>query len=156
MTRSTKRTRARALPRPAAAAADVQARLARDGQRLTPQRTAVLGYLRGARHHPTAEDVYVAVRGELPQVSLATIYNSLEMLVRRGLASKLTSGDGAARYDIRTDLHSHLRCLRCDRVEDLDAVPDRRWLRSISTRGFRATGFRFELVGYCRTCQQAP
>ena len=58
----------------------------------------------------------------LPRVSLATVYNALELFVRTGLASKLTYGDAAARYDIRTP--------NC-----------------------RATGFRFEVLGRCRSCR---
>lgn len=124
------------------------------GQRTTPQREAVYGYLAAVRDHPTAEDVYLAVRQRLPRVSLATVYKALELLVQRGLASKLTYGDAAARYDIRTDVHSHARCLACGRVTDIDAVPAPRWIRGIHTRDFTATGFRFEILGRCRACRR--
>jgi Fe2+ or Zn2+ uptake regulation protein len=109
--------------------------------------------LRGVHHHPTAEDVYVAVRRRLPRVSLATVYNALELLVRTGLASKLSYGDAAARYDIRTDAHSHARCLGCGRVDDVEARPTARWLAGIRTGNFTATGFRFEILGHCRDCR---
>jgi len=86
-------------------------------------------------------------------VSLATVYNALELLVRSGLAGKLTYGDAAARYDIRTDVHSHARCLGCGRVDDVEARPGARWLAGIRTRNFTATGFRFEILGHCRDCR---
>jgi Fe2+ or Zn2+ uptake regulation protein len=123
------------------------------GRRSTRQRQAVYDYLRGVHHHPSAEDVYLAVKRGLPRVSLATVYNALELLVRTGLASKLTYGDAAARYDIRTDVHSHARCLGCGRVDDVEAAPSPRWLRGIRTRNFTATGFRFEILGHCRGCR---
>lgn len=104
-------------------------------------------------HHPTAEDVYLAVRRRLPRVSLATVYNALELFVRTGLASKLTYGDAAARYDIRTDAHAHARCLGCGRVADVEASPSARWLARIRPRDFTATGFRFEILGHCRDCR---
>jgi Fe2+ or Zn2+ uptake regulation protein len=129
-------------------------RLHRAGQRSTPQREIVYGYLSGVRHHPTAEDVYRAVKRRLPRVSLATVYTALEAFVRTGLASKLTYGDGAARYDVRTDAHSHARCLRCGRVVDLEAVPAARWLRRLRARDFTPVGFRFELLGHCRACRR--
>lgn len=110
-------------------------------------------YLRSVHHHPTAEDVYLAVKRRLPRVSLATVYNALELFVRNGIASKLTYGDAAARYDIRTDVHSHARCLQCGRVDDVEATPAPQWLRTIRTRNFTATGFRFEIVGRCRACR---
>jgi Fe2+ or Zn2+ uptake regulation protein len=88
-------------------------------------------------------------------VSLATVYNALELFVDSGLASKLAYGDAAARYDIRTDVHSHARCLGCGRVADVEAIPAARWLRAIRTPGFRATGFRFAVLGRCRACRRA-
>src|SRR5436190_17193291 len=110
------------------------------GQRVTRQREVIYGYLSGTRDHPTAEDVYLGVRRRLPRVSLATVYTALETFVRTGLASKLTYGDGAARYDVRTDAHSHARCLGCGRVVDLEAVPASRWLRRLPPRDFTPVG----------------
>ena len=123
------------------------------GQRLTPQREAVYDYLRRVHDHPTAEEVYLAVKPRIPRVSLATVYKALELLVGCRLASKFTYGNAATRYDIRTDLHSHARCLDCGRVEDLDAAPDRRWVARIKMPGFRVTDFRFELLGQCAACR---
>jgi len=124
------------------------------GRRSTPQREAVYRYLAGVDHHPTAEEVYLAVKRRVPRVSLATVYTALEVLVRSGLASKLTYGDAAARYDVRTDAHSHARCLVCGRVRDLEIVPDAGWVRTLRTPGFEFTGFRFELIGRCATCRR--
>jgi Fe2+ or Zn2+ uptake regulation protein len=56
---------------------------------------------------------------EIPDISLATVYKSLETLVGCGLAVKLTYGDGSARYDGRTDPHPHARCLTCGAVLDV-------------------------------------
>ena len=71
--------------------------------------------------HPTAEDVYQAVRSRIPRISLATVYKALEALVAVGVATKLTAGIGGdrARYDARRDLHYHFRCLRSGTVHDL-------------------------------------
>jgi Fe2+ or Zn2+ uptake regulation protein len=146
----------RTRPRAPALPTEAQRPLDRIGQRSTRQRQAVYEYLRGVHHHPTAEDVYLAVQRRVPRVSLATVYNALELLVRTGLASKLTYGDSAARYDIRTDVHSHARCLACGRVDDVEATPAARWLRTIRPRNFTATGFRFEVLGRCRACRRRP
>ena len=127
--------------------------LERYGQRSTPQREAVYGYLSAVHHHPTAGDVFLAVKRRQPRVSLATVYNALELFVRSGLASKLTYGDAATRYDIRIDVHSHARCLGCGRVDDVEAIPASRWLRAVRPRNFTATGFRFEILGQCRACR---
>ena len=71
------------------------------GRRCTPQRLAVYDHLSRDDRHPTAEDVYNAVKLSIPNVSLATVYKALETLVACNLASKLTAGDGSARYDAR-------------------------------------------------------
>ena len=124
------------------------------GQRFTEQRAAVYRFLAATDQHPTADEVFLHVRGHVPGISLATVYKSLETLVGCGLAVKLAYADGSARYDGRTDPHHHVRCLSCGRVSDIPAsVPDEAVasLRE-ATQGFRVTGFRLELAGYCREC----
>jgi Fe2+ or Zn2+ uptake regulation protein len=75
------------------------------GAHVTKQRLSVYEYLAEVTHHPTAEEVFRSVRQRLPKISLATVYKNLEALVACGAATKLTYGDGAARYDVRTDHH---------------------------------------------------
>lgn len=125
------------------------------GQRFTEQRAAVFRYLRATETHPTADEVFVSVRGQVPGISLATVYKSLETLVGCGLAVKISSGDGSARYDGRTDDHHHIRCLACERILDLpDRVDGSEVARlEASAPGFRVTGYTLELVGYCTHCE---
>lgn len=128
--------------------------LEESGQRFTEQRAAVFRYLLSTDLHPTADEVYLAVREELPAISLATVYKSLETLVGCGLAVKLTYADHSARYDGRTDPHHHARCVVCERVFDLPGeIPDADMdaLRREAS-GFTVTGYRLELSGYCSGC----
>ncbi|HEU0015053.1 MAG TPA: transcriptional repressor [Longimicrobium sp.] len=123
-----------------------------NGQRFTDQRAAVYRFLRGTTEHPTADEVFTAVRGEITDISLATVYKALETLVSCGLAVKLSYGDDSARYDARTDDHCHSRCLRCGIVRDVpgetcSAVP-----RLEVGDGFRVQGYRVEVVGLCSAC----
>lgn len=128
-----------------------------NGQRFTEQRAAVYRFIAGTVSHPTADEVFLAVRGDVPGISLATVYKSLETLVGCGLAVKLTYGDGSARYDGRTDPHHHARCLICDRVFDLPGTLPEGNLEELreSAGGFSVTGFRLELLGYCSECGTA-
>lgn len=124
------------------------------GQRFTDQRAAVFRYLVNTDVHPTADEVYLAVREDLPAISLATVYKSLETLVGCGLAVKLTYADHSARYDGNTEPHHHARCLACGRVLDIAGeIPaaDIEELRQEAS-GFTVTGFRLELSGYCSGC----
>lgn len=128
-----------------------------NGQRFTEQRAAVYRYLVGTDVHPTADEVHLAVREELPAISLATVYKGLETLVSCGLAVKLTYADHSARYDGNTDPHHHARCIACGRVLDLPGeIPDADIdeLRRKAT-GFTVTGYRLELSGYCSGCPPA-
>lgn len=124
------------------------------GQRFTDQRAAVFHYLANTDVHPTADEVFLAVRQELPAISLATVYKSLETLVGCGLAVKLSYADHSARYDGRTDPHHHARCVACERVLDLPGEISRAEIESLrGTAGaFTVTGYRLELSGYCRDC----
>ena len=124
------------------------------GQRFTEQRGAVYRYLADTTIHPTADEVFIAVRRNLPGISLATVYKSLETLVGCGLAVKLTYADHSARYDGRTDPHHHARCVVCGSVTDIpDEVPSQEihTLRNQSSN-FTVTGYHLELFGYCSSC----
>jgi Fur family peroxide stress response transcriptional regulator len=124
------------------------------GFRLTPHREAVHAYLASVDHHPTAEEVYLAVKGQGSRLSLATVYNALEALVAAGLASKLAFGDGSARYDIRTDRHDHIHCLGCGMLRDVPSLLERTPLSNVPGEDFEVTGYRLELIGYCAACRE--
>ncbi len=124
------------------------------GQRFTEQRSAVYRFLLSTDQHPTADEVFLAVRRNLPGISLATVYKGLETLVGCGLAVKLSYGDGSARYDGRTDPHHHARCLACGKVMDIAGrlpVYEIENLRE-QAEGFTVVGYRLELSGYCPDC----
>jgi Fur family transcriptional regulator, peroxide stress response regulator len=124
------------------------------GFRLTPHREAVHAYLASVDYHPTAEEVYLAVKSHGSRLSLATVYNALEALVEAGLASKLAFGDGSARYDIRTDQHDHIHCLGCGFLRDVPALLRRESIGDVPTEGFEVIGYRLEVIGYCAACRQ--
>jgi Fur family transcriptional regulator, peroxide stress response regulator len=125
------------------------------GCRYTAQRAAVFDYLEKVRSHPTAEEVYRAVRRRIPRISLATVYKALEALVEARLATKLTNGDDAARYDCRGEDHYHLRDVESGEIRDLPVAFDPHLLAKIdpqlveklSSDGFQVTGYRLEVLG---------
>jgi Fe2+ or Zn2+ uptake regulation protein len=123
-----------------------------NGQRFTDQRAAVYRFLRGTTDHPSADEVFTAVRGDITDISLATVYKALETLVSCSLAVKLTYGDGSARYDARTDDHYHSRCLVCGQVRDVPGEPQEMLPRIDAGAGFQVRGYRVEVVGLCPAC----
>ena len=91
----------------------------------------------------------------MPRVSLATIYNALDVLVASRLATKLTNGDDSARYDCRCEDHYHLRDVATGEIRDLPLDFDRHLLAKIDPAlveklagaGFQVTGYRLEVLG---------
>jgi Fur family transcriptional regulator, peroxide stress response regulator len=130
--------------------------LTRAGCRYTRQREAVFSYLRSVDCHPTADQVYSAVRARIPNISLATVYKALEALVEAELATKLPDASGPARFDCRCDAHYHLRCLKTGQLRDLPTPFDPYLLEkldphltdSLREQGFEVTGHRLELLGH--------
>ena len=123
--------------------------------RMTPQRQAILEELRRLTSHPTADEVHTLVRRRLPRVSLGTVYRNLEMLSDCGLIQKLEMGGGQRRFDGNTGDHYHVRCVRCERVEDapvkpMPAIDDA--LRKVS--GYEVMGHRLEFIGVCPACRK--
>ena len=89
------------------------------GTPLTPQRLAVLRFLEGNTHHPTAAQILEAVTADFPVVSRATVYNTLSLLEELGALRTVRGGDGTLRYDPNVTPHHHLCCPHCDRLVDL-------------------------------------
>jgi Fe2+ or Zn2+ uptake regulation protein len=114
----------------------------------------VYRFLSSTTSHPNADEVFQEVRNEVPGISLATVYKSLETLVNCGLATKLTYSDGSARYDARMDPHHHARCVSCGKVQDVPGNLTREELASLSRGldGFSVLGYRLEFTGFCRDC----
>jgi len=137
-------------------AENLRSALEQAGWRYTRQRAAVFDYLCSVESHPTAEEVYLAVRRQLPRISLATVYKALEALVASHLVDKLTTGDGPARYDRHNQAHYHFRCLDSGTVHDLPTAYDPQLIdkldpnviADLDKQGFHVTGYRLEVLGH--------
>lgn len=131
--------------------------LRENGHRYTDQRAAVFRLVARSKVHPTAEDVFLSVRTEVPGISLATVYKNLETLVNCGLAKKLNPADGSARFCGRTDPHHHARCLACGGVTDIPGELGGSEIAALRVQasGFHLVGYELELTGYCSDCAPA-
>lgn len=121
----------------------------------TSQRRVILETLLDLDNHPTADQVLEAVSRRRSEISRATVYRTLETLVRMGLIMKTSHPGRVVRYDPHVDRHHHLVCLRCDEVIDvydrrLDALP----LPDLSALGFDVSDYRVQLRGLCRECAE--
>ncbi len=95
-----------------------------NGYKLTPQREITLKVLlENERDHLSAEDVFMLVRQKFPEIGLATVYRTLELLAELNIVQKMNFGDGVARFDLRQEghdhMHHHLVCRVCGALEEI-------------------------------------
>ena len=120
---------------------------------MTPQRSAILDYLKGNTAHPSAEDVYNAVSKNFPSISFATVYNTLEMLRRNGKVLELTIDPQKKRFDPNTEPHHHLICINCKKIVDIHAKYELEVTDTMKS-GFELTGNHIEFYGICPECSK--
>ncbi|OQO68054.1 transcriptional repressor [Enterococcus villorum] len=95
------------------------------GFKLTPQREAtLLVLLENEKEHLSAEEVFFLVKKKSPEIGLATVYRTLEILTDLKVIDKVSFNDGVARYDLRKEgakhFHHHLLCLKCGTIEEVE------------------------------------
>ncbi len=123
--------------------------------RLTTQRQIILEELGKVTSHPTANEVYDMVRKRLPRIGLGTVYRNLELMAESGIILKLEVGGSQKRFDATTESHYHIRCTRCDRVDDID-IPVQYHINEHADRAssYEVLGHHIEFSGICDDCQQ--
>jgi len=127
-------------------------RLREKGIVLTHQRLAVLRFLAKAKDHPTAAEIYKALRKEYPTISQATVYSTLELLKKVGQIRELSIRGNKACFDLMGEPHYHLFCRRCRRVLNVRiSCPP---LKEVSPEGHRIEAVQFYLYGVCADCMR--
>ncbi|MDD3580619.1 MAG: Fur family transcriptional regulator [Desulfobacca sp.] len=130
----------------------MEAALRAAGYRLTPQRAAILAYLAATGSHPSARQVYDEVRQTYPGLSLATVYNTLGILVKSGLL-KVLEFELDNRYETNLTPHINLICTRCGKIQDLVAPLPISAEHLADKVGFQVLDYRMEYYGLCPDCQ---
>ncbi|SFB17075.1 Fur family transcriptional regulator, ferric uptake regulator [Cohnella sp. OV330] len=128
------------------------------GYKLTSQREATVRVLlEYEQDHLSAEEVFMLVREVHPDIGLATVYRTLELLAELHIVEKMNFGDGVARFDLRSDesahMHHHLICTVCGRLKEIKED----WLGELEQRlareyGFQVTDHRLEFTGTYANC----
>lgn len=116
----------------------------------TIQRLAVLDWLYRTKLHPTADQVYSAVRKKFPSISRATVYNTLEALTKAGMILRLSVDPTVARYDADLKPHAHFRCRVCQKIYDIevkDGMPI-----DVKADGHLVESVRTYAYGVCANC----
>jgi Fur family transcriptional regulator, stress-responsive regulator len=132
-------------------------RLRDRGWRLTAQRRVVAEVLAGEHIHLTADAVYSRAQQLLPEISLATVYNTLNELVGMGEVLEISTGDGPKRYDPNTtEAHHHLYCVGCGTLRDVNPDgTDRLALPTSQQHGFEVLDVDIVFRGRCPDCRRS-
>lgn len=127
--------------------------------KLTPQREATVRVLlENEEDHLSAEEVFMLVKDKFPEIGLATVYRTLELLSELHVVEKMNFGDGVARYDLRNDSahhhHHHLICIQCGTVDEI--MED--WLVPLEEKlekeyHFSVIDHRLDFQGICHRCR---
>lgn len=102
------------------------------------------------RDHPTAEEVFIRAKRQMPDISMATVYNCLDALVQSGLARQVTVDRGAARFCPNMKEHCHFYCDACNNVFDVDLLEGS--LPVALPEDFKAERFEIAIHGKCPDC----
>ena len=134
---------------------ELSAALRQRGMRVTPQRVVLRRALRQLDRHVTAEELLEAVGERLPNVSLPTIYATLDLLEELGMVRRVQRA-GTTLFDPRTGSHHHLICTSCGSIEDLDCDLDTgRLERAAARQGFEHERIEAVVHGRCARCRGA-
>ncbi len=130
--------------------------LRQHGYKFTPQRRVVIQAIASNQEHLTPTAIYEKVHRAQPNIGLATIYRTLEILARLKLICELHAGDSCRSYTISAPgHHHHLICSNCSKVVDFPNCELGEAQQSLSKQtGFRIDGHLLEFVGLCQACQE--
>lgn len=133
------------------------------GLRVTKQRVLVLEALSFcSERHVTAEEIFELVKVDYPEIGLATVYRTIQLLLELHLIDRINLDDGYVRYEIgdwsekeTKHHHHHLICLECGSIlsfqdDLLEELED----KIVKTMGFLVSNHEVKLYGYCKKCRR--
>ena len=103
--------------------------------------------------HPTADEVYLRAKSAMPELSMATVYNTLDALVKCGLIKQVNVERTASRYCSNMNEHCHFICEECGSIQDVDFKKDKGKLPLKLPRNLVPTQVDISLRGRCAMCR---
>jgi Fur family transcriptional regulator, peroxide stress response regulator len=122
----------------------------------TAQRLAIYNYVKDNKSHPSVKDIYQHVSEKLSNISITTVYNTMELLKKRGHVVELPvmiHGEGR-RFDSNLTPHDHLICTSCGAVFDIEIDDDHSLLfNEKQQQGFDIKEISINVYGMCSKCK---
>jgi len=124
------------------------------GYRITRQRRAVCDYLSTTVAHPTPYQVFDELAQRHPDISRATVYNTLNLLQELGAIVEISFGDEHTHYETDVTPHINLVCLRCHSIQDIHHSLSMEEIREqMQSADFQPVVSKTEIYGFCRDCR---
>ena len=130
--------------------------LQKENLRYTQQRQSIWDELCSSEEHRDAEEIYLSLRKKGVNASRATVYRTIDVLVKNKLVRKLELGDGKALYENKIDSHhhDHLICVKCGKIEEfMDQTIENRQDKIVEDMGFKMIRHIHQLFVLCNECQ---
>ncbi|HJN99516.1 MAG TPA: transcriptional repressor [Nitrospinaceae bacterium] len=130
--------------------------ISRNNLKITRQRRSVLKAFLDCENHVSAEELYNTVTETESKIGLATVYRTLALLIRSGLASEMDFGDGQKRYEHRYKHkhHDHMICTECGKIiEFTNPIIEKLQDEIAAQNGFTITSHKLDLFGNCSDCK---
>ncbi len=119
------------------------------------QREIILETLQKKKCHFTAKEIYEKVKQTIPKISLGTVYRNLNILSEHGKIKKIEVPYGSDQFDFSLFPHSHLYCIRCNKIYDLKTSLLNNIKELIEQEnGYQVLSDQIVLEGICTDCQK--
>lgn len=129
------------------------------GYKLTPQRRAILNAIIDSEgRHLSPEEIYDLVKMECPEIGLATVYRTVQLLEKMGILYKMNFDDGVSRYELvhntEDHQHHHLICVKCGEIQEVeDDLLDSLEGKIEGMYDFKITNHDVKFYGICKKCK---
>jgi Fe2+ or Zn2+ uptake regulation protein len=114
-------------------------------------RQHIYDFLNSRKTHPTADDIYNAIKPNLPTLSKTTVYNVLKLFLEKGICKRIIVDANEGRYETDTFLHSHFICNKCNNIYDIPNIETK--IKKDNLDGFVVHQKDILLRGICPSCQ---
>jgi Fur family ferric uptake transcriptional regulator len=144
--------------RPAERKEQLKTFLKQKGFKSTRQRDIIADEFLQSGEHVTAEDLYKKVNRKYKDIGFTTVYRTLKLLAKSGLATEQVFADNLTRYEpfSAEEHHDHLICMTCGSITEFEDMKLERLQEKIAgTFGFHTVSHKMEFYGYCRNCRSS-
>jgi len=131
--------------------------LSKQGLKLTRERTALLREIFATHYHFEADELLFKMKEKRVKISRATVYRTLELLVKSGMVRRVHLGEDHYHYEYVTgnSHHDHLICTTCGTVIEFhDPILEERQLEICDRKKFTPTFHNLQILGICDACRR--